>query len=1065
MHGYQISKSNAFMMWTMLAAPWLARPSRRAASILSRCCPSALQQDPLALVSSVNIRLLWIALFDHSVAHRAAATPTVQSIQHGRDSASESPLVLHQPFPPISPPVPVSYLGPSVATAFCTATAPGPEAPSAPTQATPPSPLPTESSTSDHISSAFTIPVAAPVTQSAAERDPPPSPAPADANPDASALAAAFFDPGPSHGPSVEVLQLMGQIRRSRSAVDLRLLLTRQAALADHLALVAAMTRLTQLSAASRRATDRTAQLELVLELAETLAFSAHLPRCGARQLGTCLHSLAELGVVPSEKLWEALLDALCTDRSALLVAGNAVDVSVLALALARLNCSSRRAWRAVARGVEAHSASMSPQHVANTLSALARAGAHEHRAAFASLLSRAITDMDALSGRNLANALWASIRHLEALGGLAQEGAPKIRATECAEEGKKDETFYVNAGSNPADDVSDIAQILAFSAALARRLPERLRQCPPTELAGVAWSLDRLGWREWSVWSSLGAQLRLSAGAMKPVELCTTAEALQAASARAAIQGASVSTAPLQTAAEAAVEATPTVGTSQSLAAAAAAAAAAGSTGMGCVDPGAALTALFTAASLRIRELRPQHLARLLQVLRQRVAVQHTAPVSLPPPPPPPPSLPPTPPSSSGASQQHRQGGLVVGSTPLSTSASVDLGSKRQADGPDGQILLQDTAIFEGFVREARAQLLRANQSAFPDLGVVSSLVSSLCIFGGPVMPGNEQASAGPYSESSVTRPGPGGSARDDNVSAAAEPTAAAVLDRLAVAAAPLAAAASAAELRSVMAAFAAAGHFNSELCTAVATRVETLARQVNIRKITTGLQHPLAAASRHRQRLRHRQQDAAFTAVVAEVADLLGSLRALADLGFHNEGALDATQPTVAAAAAALPPAVLSAALAVYTASGAVPLALASALAAELLGHLRKEGSALQPRSDLRQRLQQHQQDAGCLTEDKNQQNDVEGTGTASVPWEERNALLEACQRWRASLLYPGGLAGTVAVRAKECGDGASRLGGNGVGLRIASCNVKRSIGAAAIPRGFDRCLELVTSLDGHR
>lgn len=53
-------------------------------------------------------------------------------------------------------------------------------------------------------------------------------------------------DASSSPGPGAAVLELMGQIQRSRSAVDLRMVLSHHAEAVDHLALVAAMTRLTQ---------------------------------------------------------------------------------------------------------------------------------------------------------------------------------------------------------------------------------------------------------------------------------------------------------------------------------------------------------------------------------------------------------------------------------------------------------------------------------------------------------------------------------------------------------------------------------------------------------------------------------------------------------------------------------------------------------------------------------------------------------------------------------------------------------------------------------------------------
>ncbi|GIM12057.1 hypothetical protein Vretimale_15446, partial [Volvox reticuliferus] len=152
---YRIFWTHVYVMWAILAAPWLARPSRRAASALSKCGPSALQHNPSARTSSGNIRWIWIALVEHTSAYRVAA-PTVNSIQHSCDLASDSPLAVHQRFPPISPPAPGSCLGPRATAALCTAIMPGLEAPPQhpPTQATPTPPLPPAPPTLDHIPSA-----------------------------------------------------------------------------------------------------------------------------------------------------------------------------------------------------------------------------------------------------------------------------------------------------------------------------------------------------------------------------------------------------------------------------------------------------------------------------------------------------------------------------------------------------------------------------------------------------------------------------------------------------------------------------------------------------------------------------------------------------------------------------------------------------------------------------------------------------------------------------------------------------------------------------------------------
>ncbi|GLC40948.1 hypothetical protein PLESTM_001134500 [Pleodorina starrii] len=848
---------------------------------------------------------------------------------------------------------------------------------------------------------------------------------------DPAPAAAADAFPEASPGPSSAVLELMRQIRRSHSAVDLRMVLSRHSAHVDHLALVAAMTRLAQMSARSRRTAERSAQRQLASELASQLAAPAVLRHCGARQLATCLHCLAEVGAAlsmpppsPSGQgeregeggLWGPLLDALCEDRAALLRAGNGVDVSMLALSLARLNCPSRRAWRAVARGVEAHVGSMSPQHVANTLSALARGAAHQHTATFTLLLRRAVTDAEAMSGRNLANALWAAVRHLEALGALPP--------------------------SPPPPPAAAAAEVASLAAALAGRLPERLRGCPPTELAGVAWSLAQLGWREGKAWERLGAQLRLSAGALKSTELCTTAEALQTASAAARSAAAAEAVAaraapgpqPPQPSASAGAAGSATEGGEVGTPAAAAAAeggavAASAAGGLPSADPGEHLGPLFAAAALRCRELRPHHLARLLAVLRQQQQQeQHN---------------------------QQQQRPWVVGDP-----------------------------VLAGFVEEARSQLLRTPLSAFTQLSVITSLVGSLgsrhsasSEASRPAAPAAALPAAGPAAEPRGAAIAPGGS--PDALGAAAQATsspqpaatataatAGAVLDHLAAAAAPLvaAAAAAAAELRSVVAAFAAAGHMNAELCTAVAARVEALARQVNTHSITTGLQALAEHSARQRRRQQRQRrerereqtpQEAGLRAAVGEVGDLVSALRSLALLGFHNEAALDAAAPAVAAAVPALPPAALSAALASYSASGAPPLALAAALASRLLEQL--PPAPAPGRGERYERAESEGEEAGEGSEGR-------GVGLGCA---ERQEVLEACEAWRGALLYPGGLAGAAAARVAggdRSGDGGLGAGGVGIGGQGGGgVRAARHAGGdvAVFPAGFDRCTELVLRL----
>ncbi|GFR43358.1 hypothetical protein Agub_g4429, partial [Astrephomene gubernaculifera] len=118
--------------------------------------------------------------------------------------------------------------------------------------------------------------------------------------------------------------------------------------------------------------------------------------------------------------------------------------------------------------------------------------------------------------------------------------------------------------------------------------------------------------------------------------------------------------------------------------------------------------------------------------------------------------------------------------------------------------------------------------------------------------------------------------------------------------------------------AAFAAAGHFNGPLCGAIANRTEALAR----------------TAARPTRSSRAQKDPAAVAA--AALSELLAVLQSLARLGFHNEAALAAAVPAVAATLPALPPQAIVAALEAYGMSGVPPLGLMSALAGELVERL---------------------------------------------------------------------------------------------------------------------------------